>query len=86
MRFERRSAAHLENIRRAALISVLKEHIATCCDEPVTQAHVRKAYTYAGPHPDLSRSYPMLDVILISLGLGFFVLSIGYTIFSCDRL
>jgi hypothetical protein len=54
-------------------------------DEPVTQAHVRKEYIHAGRHPDLSRSYPMLDVILISLGLGFFVLSIGYTIL-CDRL
>jgi len=27
----------------------------------------------------------MLDVILIALGLGFFVLAIGYTIL-CDRL
>jgi len=27
----------------------------------------------------------MLDLILISLGLGFFVLAVGYTI-ACDRL
>jgi hypothetical protein len=32
-----------------------------------------------------SKEFPMLDVILISLGLGFFVLSIGYVIL-CDRL
>jgi hypothetical protein len=28
---------------------------------------------------------PMLDVILIALGLGFFALAVGYTIL-CDRL
>jgi len=27
----------------------------------------------------------MLDVILLALGLGFFVLSIGYA-YACDRL
>jgi len=27
----------------------------------------------------------MLDVILLTLGLGFFVLSIGYA-YACDRL
>jgi len=27
----------------------------------------------------------MLDVILLALGLGFFVLSIGY-VYACDRL
>jgi hypothetical protein len=31
------------------------------------------------------KEHPMLDVILIALGLGFFVLAIGYTIL-CDRL
>jgi hypothetical protein len=33
----------------------------------------------------LARSFSMLDVLLFSLGLGFFVLSVGYTI-ACDRL
>jgi len=27
----------------------------------------------------------MLDVIMLALGLGFFVLSVGYA-FACDRL
>lgn len=31
------------------------------------------------------KEQPMLDVILLSLGLGLFVLSIGYT-YACDRL
>jgi hypothetical protein len=33
----------------------------------------------------LTRSFPMLDVLLIFLGLGFFVLAVAYTI-ACDRL
>jgi SNF family Na+-dependent transporter len=28
---------------------------------------------------------PMLDVIMLALGLAFFALSVGYTI-ACDRL
>jgi hypothetical protein len=28
---------------------------------------------------------PMLDVIVLTIGLGFFALSVGYTI-ACDRL
>jgi hypothetical protein len=34
--------------------------------------------------PD-GRSIEMLDLILLALGLGFFVLSIGYA-YACDRL
>jgi hypothetical protein len=33
----------------------------------------------------IARSIPMLDVILVAAALGFFALSIGYTI-ACDRL
>jgi hypothetical protein len=32
-----------------------------------------------------ARSIPMLDVILVAAAVGFFALSIGYTI-ACDRL
>jgi hypothetical protein len=28
---------------------------------------------------------PMLDIIMLALGLGFFVLAIGYT-YACERL
>jgi hypothetical protein len=39
------------------------------------------------PSPSCSpaRSIPMLDVIVLAVGLGFFALSVGYTI-ACDRL
>jgi len=30
-------------------------------------------------------STPMLDLVLLALGLGFFALTIGYA-FACDRL
>jgi hypothetical protein len=33
----------------------------------------------------LARSFPMLDALLISLGLGFFALAVAYAI-ACDRL
>jgi len=36
------------------------------------------------PHSSLG-SIPMLDVILLAAALGFFALSVGYTI-ACDRL
>jgi hypothetical protein len=32
-----------------------------------------------------ARSTPMLDIVMIALGLAFFALSVGYTI-ACDRL
>jgi hypothetical protein len=33
----------------------------------------------------IARSIHMLDLILLAIGLGFFALSVGYTI-ACDRL
>jgi hypothetical protein len=33
----------------------------------------------------IARSIHMLDVILVAVALGFFALSVGYTI-ACDRL
>jgi hypothetical protein len=35
--------------------------------------------------PRAARSTHMFDIILIAIGLGFFALSVGYTI-ACDRL
>jgi hypothetical protein len=34
---------------------------------------------------DDKREHPMMDLIMISIALGFFALSVGYTI-ACDRL
>ena len=35
--------------------------------------------------PLIAGSITMLDIILVAAGLGFFALSVGYTI-ACDRL
>ncbi len=35
--------------------------------------------------PDAARSTVMWDVVMLALALGFFALSIGYTV-ACDRL
>jgi tellurite resistance protein TehA-like permease len=35
--------------------------------------------------PALRKEHLMLDIIMIAIGLGFFALSVGYTI-ACDRL
>jgi hypothetical protein len=34
---------------------------------------------------DAIRSIPMLDILMLALGLGFFALAIGYT-YACERL
>jgi len=31
------------------------------------------------------KEHPMLDLVLVALGLAFFALSVGYTV-ACDRL
>jgi hypothetical protein len=33
----------------------------------------------------VGEEHPMLDVVLLAVALGFFALSVGYTI-ACDRL
>jgi hypothetical protein len=45
------------------------------------QARSRKPHS----EPALHREHRMLDVIMLAIGLGFFALSVGYTI-ACDRL
>jgi hypothetical protein len=38
------------------------------------------------PRSSLSpRSFTMLDLIMLAIGLGFFALAVGYT-YACDRL
>jgi len=31
------------------------------------------------------KEHPMLDLVMLALGLGFFALAVGYTV-ACDRL
>jgi hypothetical protein len=36
-------------------------------------------------HEGATRSNPMMDILLLALGFGFFALAIGYT-YACERL
>jgi hypothetical protein len=40
---------------------------------------------FEGSLRGIGREQPMLDVLMLAIGLAFFVLSIGYA-FACDRL
>jgi hypothetical protein len=59
-------------------------HVAGC-------ARIRKLRTpdlhqrAGGSRDGRPRSFSMLDLILLAIGLGFFVLSVGYA-YACDRL
>jgi hypothetical protein len=39
----------------------------------------------SGARKQASKEYLMLDVLMLALGLGFFVLAVGYT-YACERL
>ena len=47
--------------------------------------YLARAPSTACAEPSIARSIHMLDVILGAVALGFFALSVGYTI-ACDRL
>jgi SNF family Na+-dependent transporter len=40
---------------------------------------------YFAWHTTRCKEHSMLDVVMLAIGLGFFALSVGYTI-ACDRL
>jgi hypothetical protein len=39
----------------------------------------------SGARPQAPKEHFMLDVVMLALGLGFFVLAVGYT-YACERL
>ena len=45
----------------------------------------RNAPTAFGAANVCRKEHPMMDFIMLGLGLGFFALSVGYTV-ACDRL
>jgi hypothetical protein len=51
-----------------------------------TSATDKWATAFATPKPPgLHRSFQMLDVLMIAMGLAFFAAAIGYT-YACERL
>jgi hypothetical protein len=55
------------------------------CFDTAQRRFAKGASAAATKFASLPRSIPMLDVIVLAIGLGFFALSIGYTV-ACDRL
>ena len=45
----------------------------------------RRRHCWASRHPLLRKECPMLDLLMLALGLGFFVLTVGYA-YACERL
>ena len=55
------------------------------CREAPRLLHVEALRRDAGSSRARRKEQPMLDLIMLAIGLGFFALSIGYT-YACDRL
>lgn len=73
------SAAHLENIRP-------KWHvIAARFDKPESAVDLHQVGPAVIPAASSAGEIQMTDILLLALGLVFFVLAIGYT-YACDRL
>jgi hypothetical protein len=47
--------------------------------------HPTKRGIWSGPAIYTAQEHLMLDVVMLALGLGFFVIAIGYT-YACERL
>jgi hypothetical protein len=52
---------------------------------PVALHAASGARPCASRHPLLRKESAMLDLLMLALGLGFFVLTVGYA-FACERL
>jgi hypothetical protein len=51
----------------------------------LNMANRKSAYQFQRYRPPNGRSIQMLDLIMLAIGLGFFMLAVGYT-YACDRL
>jgi hypothetical protein len=53
---------------------------------PLPTGRLSRSSTYRRGADDLgTEEHPMLDLVLLALGLGLFALTVGYA-FACDRL
>jgi hypothetical protein len=51
----------------------------------IHRKHALPVTRNAGAETIATRSIPMLDIVMLALGLGFFAVAIGYT-YACERL
>ncbi|HYS89542.1 MAG TPA: hypothetical protein VEN78_31720 [Bradyrhizobium sp.] len=58
-----------------------------CTCDPVLIQRVPRSLQHAraAPRNKRNKEYLMLDVLMLALGFGFFVLAVGYT-YACERL
>jgi hypothetical protein len=56
-----------------------------CIAFPPFHAPVGRLRNGCVRHKDATRSIPMMDILMLALGFGFFALAIGYT-YACERL
>jgi hypothetical protein len=57
----------------------------TCVALDPPQAARRETETWLPPKQSATRSFLMMDILMLALGFGFFALAIGYT-YACERL
>jgi hypothetical protein len=75
---------------KAFSMQMNKDEALVCsrsCRRPAVQPPPRQSLSALRHRPQNCgrKEIPMLDVIMLAIGLGFFALSVGYTI-ACDRL
>jgi hypothetical protein len=53
------------------------------CDPHIGQIKIRSHHVRRGQ--SAHQEHPMLNLVMLALGLGFFALTVGYA-YACDRL
>ncbi len=74
-------------MRRVALHGDCYGQSSDCSCDPVLIQRVPPSLQHASvaQRNKRNKEYLMLDVLMLALGLGFFVLAVGYT-YACERL
>ena len=74
-------------MRRVALQGHCYGQSPDCSCDPVLIQRVPRSLQHASvaQRNKRNKEYLMLDVLMLALGLGFFVLAVGYT-YACERL
>ena len=77
-----RVASHLYEIPITLMPVPSRKHMPRLTNTSAKKTD--RVFARAAPD-ECRREHPMLDLMLLALGLGFFVLTIGY-VYACDRL
>jgi hypothetical protein len=61
-------------------LAVNRREFSRCLDKAASAQQAS-----AGTFQNSARSIPMMDVVMVALGIGFFALSIAY-VYACEQL